>query len=119
MYHLIYLTYCPLHSWGKTRRQNNIRSFLCKTRAYQESFFPLTAILWMLFQNWNPENSLCVFKKAHMLSVPPASPPPYFGQGNRWLSTIHAQLRLGHCPLNSRLFQIGIFDTVSCSYGFH
>ena len=52
-----------------------------------------------------------------MLSVLPPSPPPYFGQGERWLSIIHTQLRPGHSPLNSHLFRIGI--VASCSCGFH
>ena len=104
----------------QTRRQNNIRPFLCKTRAYQDSFFPSTAILWNALPEYlKRENSPCVFKKGHMLSVLPPSPPPYFGQGERWLSIIHTQLRLGHSPLNSHLFRIGIIDTASCSCGFH
>ena len=103
---------------GVTRqscRQNNIRPFLCKTRAYQDSFFPSTATLWNALPEYlKCENSPCV----HMLSVLPY-PPPYFGQGECWLSIIHTQLRLGHNPLNSNLFRIGIIDTASCSCGFH
>ena len=104
----------------QTRRQNNIRPFLCKTRVYQDSFFPSTAILWNALPEYlKRENSPYVFKKGDMLSVLPPSPSPYFGQGERWLSIIHTQLRLGHSPLNSHLFRIGIIDTASCSCGFH
>ena len=72
------LSYSQLGVTRQTHCQNNIRSFLCKTPVYQESFFPSSAILWNALPEYlKREHSSCVFKEAHMLSVLPPSPPPY------------------------------------------
>lgn len=83
----------------------NIRNISTRTTVSQKSCIPSSITMWnSLDINSRAADSLTGFKRIVSQMSPPVTVPPYYLDGNRFVSVIHARLRNKCSNLNNDLF---------------
>ena len=102
-----------------TTQSNSLRSPICRTSAFKNSFFPSTAHYWngIDIHTRNTE-SISIFKnKVKSLFQTSNAPKFYYMSIDRRISIHHTRLRLNMSSLNSKLHRVGCSETAECLCG--
>ena len=102
-----------------TRRRFDLPHFRARTDLFDKSFFPSATRLWNLLP-LNIRNAPTLSQFKSKLSSSPhrlVKHSSLVNVGNRYLSILHARLRMGRSQLNEHLHKIGIKDSPMCSCG--
>ena len=100
-----------------TLRNPQIRSSLCHTNRFYNSFIPSCVRLWNALDS-TIKNSLnnSSFKTCLLKNIP-LKPCPYYYYGPRASNINLTRLRLHCSPLNEYLFKIGVLESPLCRCG--
>ena len=105
--------------WGQERKQVMAREKAnARTNLLQRSFFPQTIADWnSLNVHIKSSPTLSVFKSRLHKNVKD-KPPDWYYTGNRYLSILHARMRMLCILWNNHLFShIQVVDNPACSCG--
>ena len=101
-----------------TLQNPQIRSSLCHTNRFYNSFIPSCVRLWnALDPTINNSLNISSFKTCLLKNIP-SKPCPYYYYGPRASNINLTRLRLNCSPLNEYLFKIGILESPLCRCGY-
>ena len=110
--------YLPFDNLYNLRNNNDLKTPLCRTTSYQNSFLPSTIKAWNNLPFFLKQlDSVSKFKaaiKRHLFTTKPCL--PHFHIGARKENIVHCQLRYACSNLKHHLFTSYLSDTSHCPY---